>query len=470
MKKILLIAILALALFLRTYRVADFLGFWFDQGRDAKVVWDIWHSGKLTLIGPTTGIEGIFLGPFYYYLITPAYMLGGGNPVYPAVFLALLNVIAIVFLYKLGEEYFGPNVGLLAAFITALSQQFVSYQRWLSNPNPLPLFAIITLYSLLRGRWWLVGLSAGLSLQLEAASATFFLPAILLITLIHKKKIPFIAVAFFVLTLLPQLFFNFRHQNILFNSFKRFLVSERSFTPGFGTYGKRLNFYYTAFTDKYYTTNRAKTIFAVSLLAFFVLTRRRLPAVPTTTLVIWWVTPMVFLLFYTGNHGYVWDYYFTGVYPAFTILVSAVWIAVVRHLWAGRWLIAVFLAGFIFQNLSYHLTFFRQPLAGYISLTPEVQAVDWIYQDAGSTLFNTDVYVPPVIPHAYEYLFIWRGKSVQPTQRLVSRLYTISEPDPGQKQLLDFWMFRQAGISSIAKTITFGPITVQRRVRHGYEK
>src|SRR3989339_1471952 len=82
MKKILLIAILALALFLRTYRVADFLGFWFDQGRDAKVVWDIWHSGKLTLIGPTTGIEGIFLGPFYYYLITPAYILGGGNPVY----------------------------------------------------------------------------------------------------------------------------------------------------------------------------------------------------------------------------------------------------------------------------------------------------------------------------------------------------------------------------------------------------
>ena len=86
MKKVLLTAILLLALFLRTYRTSDFLGFWFDQGRDAKIVWDIWHSHKLTLIGPTTGIEGIFLGPFYYYLITPAYILGGGNPVYPAVF------------------------------------------------------------------------------------------------------------------------------------------------------------------------------------------------------------------------------------------------------------------------------------------------------------------------------------------------------------------------------------------------
>ena len=470
MKKILLVAILILALFLRTYRTSDFLGFWFDQGRDAKVVWDIWHSGKLTLIGPTTGIEGIFLGPFYYYLITPAYMLGGGNPVYPAVFLALLNVVAIYFIYKLGEEYFGSNVGLLDAFITALSQQFVSYQRWLSNPNPLPLFAVIALYCLLRRRWWLVGLSVGLSLQLEAASAIFFLPAILLIAFIHKKKIPFIAIAFFVLTLLPQLVFNFRHQNILFNSFKRFLVSERSFQPSLGAYTKRLNFYYTAFTDKYYTTNRARAIFAVSLLAFFLLIRRRLPAVPTTTLVIWWATPMVFLLFYYGNHGYVWDYYFTGVYSAFTLLVSAVWIAVARHLWAGRWLIAVFITGLIFQNLSYNLTYFRQASAGHVTLTPEIQAVDWIYQDAGSTPFNTDVYVPPVIPHAYDYLFMWRGKSVQPTQQLVSRLYTLAEPDPGQKQLLDLWMFKQAGLSSIEKTMIFGPITVQRRVRHGYEQ
>lgn len=470
MKKVLLALILVLALFLRIYRTSDFLGFWFDQGRDAKVVWDIWHSHKFTLIGPTTGIEGIFLGPFYYYLITPAYILGGGNPVYPAVFLAFLNVIAIYFIYKLGEEYFGPNVGLLAAFITALSRQFVGYQRWLSNPTPLPLFAIIALYALLRRRWWIVGLCAGLSLQLEAASAIFFLPAIILIAFVHKKKIPFIAIVFFVLTLLPQLVFNFRHQNILLHSFQRFLISEHSFQLNLGAYSKRLGFYYTAFSDKYYISKRAMAIFAISLPVLFLLIRRKLPAVPTNTLIIWWATPLVFLLFYHGNHDYIWDYYFTGVYPAFTILVSAIWIAVSRHVWAGRWLTAIFITGLIFQNLSYHLTYFVQPSAGHVTLTPEVQAIDWIYQDVGLTPFNIDVYVPPVIPHAYDYLFMWRGKSVQPTQQLVSRLYTLAEPDPGQKQLLDLWMFKQAGLSSIEKTIIFGPITVQRRVRHGYER
>ncbi|KKU29353.1 MAG: hypothetical protein UX80_C0005G0048 [Candidatus Amesbacteria bacterium GW2011_GWA2_47_11b] len=464
MKKILLIAILALALFLRTYRVADFLGFWFDQGRDAKVVWDIWHSGKLTLIGPTTGIEGIFLGPFYYYLITPAYILGGGNPVYPAVFLALLNVLAIYYIYKLGEEFLGPNVGLVAAFITAVSQQFVGYQRWLSNPTPLPLFAVLTLDSLLKRRWWLVGLCAGLSLQLEAASAIFFLPAILIIAFLHKLKIPLVALLLFGLTLMPQIVFNFRHQNILFNSFKRFLVSERSFQPNLGAYTKRLNFYYTIFTNKYFTTDRAWAIFAVSLPALFLLVRRKLPPLPTTILIVWWVTPLILLLFYHGNHDYIWDYYFTGVYPAFTLLIAAIWLS------AGRWAAAIFLAVFIFQNVSYHLAYFRQTLPGYITLTPQIQAVDWIYQDAAGQSFNTDVYVPPVIPHAYDYLFLWRGKSARPSAQLVSRLYTIYEPDGEHPQFLSAWQTRQDGIGKIDTTLTFGPLTVSRRTRLLYDQ
>ncbi|MBI4157851.1 hypothetical protein HY502_03320, partial [Candidatus Woesebacteria bacterium] len=79
-----LIGLLLISAFLlRVYRVGEILGFYFDQGRDALIIWDLWHSGKLFLIGPTTGIAGIFRGPFYYYLIAPFYLLGGGDPVYP---------------------------------------------------------------------------------------------------------------------------------------------------------------------------------------------------------------------------------------------------------------------------------------------------------------------------------------------------------------------------------------------------
>src|SRR3972149_5464469 len=87
--------ILVGALFVRIYRTEVILSFYFDQGRDAKVVYDLWHNGKFFLLGPTTGIAGIFRGPFYYYLIAPFYLLGGGDPVYPAVLLAGVSNLAI---------------------------------------------------------------------------------------------------------------------------------------------------------------------------------------------------------------------------------------------------------------------------------------------------------------------------------------------------------------------------------------
>src|SRR3990167_10509215 len=125
--------ILGAAFALRTYRTADFLGFWYDQGRDALVIWDLWHKGKFFLIGPTTGIEGIFLGPFYYYLIAPFYLLGRGDPVFPAVGLGLITTAAVFLIYRVTADYFNPKTGLLAAFLYGLSYHTVSYHRWLSN-------------------------------------------------------------------------------------------------------------------------------------------------------------------------------------------------------------------------------------------------------------------------------------------------------------------------------------------------
>ena len=263
--KIILVSILVSAFFLRVYRTQDFLGFWYDQGRDAKVVWDLIHKQKLFLVGPTTGIEGIFLGPFYYYLITPAYLLGQGNPAFPSVFLAGLNVLAIYLLYRIGSEFFSQPTGLLAAAIVSFSSELIRYHRWLSNPTPLPLFALITFWSILkiissspRKRYWLfLGLGIGLTLQLEAASAIFFIPSTLIILFLNRKSLilnrnNFIFSSLpFVSTLVPQILFNFRHQNILLNSFMKFLIGDRSFQPAVTDFfTTRLALYYQFFTSK----------------------------------------------------------------------------------------------------------------------------------------------------------------------------------------------------------------------------
>lgn len=475
--------ILGAAFALRTYRLADFLGFWFDQGRDAGVIWDLLHSGRFFLIGPTTGIEGIFLGPFYYYLIAPFYAVGSGNPVWPSLWLIILNVAAIFLVYRIGRDYFNQATGILAAVFLSFSYHFALSSRWLSNPTPLPFFAVLSLFSLLKithGQkslwpWMILGSSLGLGLQLEAASATFFLPATLLILILFRSRIQFslrsaaAALLPFLATLLPQLIFDFRHDHILLSGFSRFLVAEKSFQPGLVTAAlDRLRYYYLIFTNKFFLSTALAKIFALLVLVSALVSRKSLPRIPVTLLLIWWLTPVFFLLFYHGNNGYVWDYYFTGVYPALILLVAAVFGMGLWHLRWGKVLVLSVGLVFCFHNLRSLGIYFSVPYPGFISLTSASKAVDWVYTDAAGQAFNVDVYVPPVIPHAYNYLFLWRGTTIwhtTPDTQLVSRLYTLREPDSEHPQFLAAWLTRQDTIGRIETTVKVDSLTIDRRIR-----
>lgn len=484
--KWLLLLILIAGFFLRTYRTQDLMGFYFDQGRDAKVIWNLWHQGKFFLIGPTTGIEGIFLGPFYYYLISPAYLLGGGNPVFPAVQLAVINILGILVIYKLGVEFFSPSAGLISAFLLSFSNRLAQDHRWLSNPTPLPLFSALSVYFLIKIinhkdkaiHYPLLGLCLGLSLQLEAASAVFFLPATIIVLLLMRRPLIFkyihllhLFVAFLI-TLIPQLWFNFRHGNILFQAFHRFLVSEKSFQtvlPSF--YSDRLKFYYQVFMEKLINDNHLLPIFIILIIIAVYFGYKQIINKNTGLLVVWIATPLALLLFYHGNYGYVWGYYFTGIYPIFILLLSVLLATAYHRHNLGKSAVIILLSLFLFDNLHHLKNFLTAGLEGPYSITlgNSLAAVDWVYQDAGSTPFNVDVYVPPVISHSYDYLFLWRGQTKfhnQPTDHLVPRLYTLLEQDPPHPERLEAWLTRQAGYAYIDTQVSFGGVSAQRRTRY----
>ncbi|MEM4271057.1 MAG: hypothetical protein QXO70_03110, partial [Candidatus Pacearchaeota archaeon] len=110
-----------LSFLLKVYRLPDFLGFYFDQGRDALVIWDFLKKGKLFLIGPiigpTMGVGDVPRGPWYYFLIVPFYWLGKGNPLYPSVFLIFTTVLASFFLSLLAFKIGGFYAGLISLFV-----------------------------------------------------------------------------------------------------------------------------------------------------------------------------------------------------------------------------------------------------------------------------------------------------------------------------------------------------------------
>lgn len=149
-KNIGIILILIIAAFIRLYRIADYMTFLGDEGRDVLVVYNILH-GKFTLLGPTASVGGFFFGPIYYYFMAPFLWLFHYNPVGPAVMVALFGTLTVYFVYKIGSDFFSKPVGIIASLLYTLSPVVIAYSRSSWNPNLLPPFTIGTLYLLYKG-------------------------------------------------------------------------------------------------------------------------------------------------------------------------------------------------------------------------------------------------------------------------------------------------------------------------------
>jgi len=97
--------IIALASFLRLYKISDYMTFLGDEGRDmlvAKAILD----GNLTLLGPRASAGDFFLGPIYYYMITPFLWLSRLDPVGPAIMVALFGIATVYLVYYVGKTFF----------------------------------------------------------------------------------------------------------------------------------------------------------------------------------------------------------------------------------------------------------------------------------------------------------------------------------------------------------------------------
>lgn len=170
---ILLLLILAVAAFMRLYRIGDYLTFLGDEGRDVLVVYNILH-GHFTLLGPTASVGGFFLGPVYYYFMAPFLWLFNYNPVGPAVMIALAGIMTVWLVYFVGQRFFDRTTGLIAAALFAISPLVITYSRSSWNPNLMPLTTVLLLLLLYKAvlrnsikYYLLVGFLLGIALQLH---------------------------------------------------------------------------------------------------------------------------------------------------------------------------------------------------------------------------------------------------------------------------------------------------------------
>ena len=177
------ILILALAIFLRTYRFNSIPpGIYVDETNGALDALRILQGDKVSPFG--TGWYGTPNG--YIYYMAGIIKLLGANWLSLKLISLIPAILSVVAIYFLGRLVFGPTVGLAAMLLMAVSRWHLSLSRWGWNETAPPLFQILATFFLIRGLrdrraldYTLSGLLMGLSiytyLSARLAAATILL-------------------------------------------------------------------------------------------------------------------------------------------------------------------------------------------------------------------------------------------------------------------------------------------------------
>ena len=124
--------------------------FTYDQARDMLDIRTLGEFKDIMVMGPTTSINGLRLGPFYYYLMLPAYWIGDGNPqalVNWNIFLFLISGISIFLFFRKRDI----TTGFLISTIFLLAPRLFDTTRYFWNANSavyLSVFFFLSLYFL----------------------------------------------------------------------------------------------------------------------------------------------------------------------------------------------------------------------------------------------------------------------------------------------------------------------------------
>lgn len=225
--QMLLIAILALGMFLRLYRLQELMPFIGDQGWFYLSARDMILTGKIPLIGITASHTWLHQGPLWTYMLGLILWLFHFNPVSGAYFSAFLGIITILILYITCSTMFSRNAAVVAVALYATSPLIVFHSRFAYHTSPIPLFAllfILFLYKWIKGKniyFPLIIFTLSILYNLELATVSLWLALVgilvygfwtkkkWLANIYNKKIIIFTIIIFF--PMLPILIYDFNH-------------------------------------------------------------------------------------------------------------------------------------------------------------------------------------------------------------------------------------------------------------------
>ena len=232
-----LVLILGIGIFLRLYKGKEMFAYNHDQDLAGWIIKDVVVNHHFRLIGQLTSTPGIFIGPYFYYLLIPFYLLFKMDPFGGFYLVVLIGMFTVWSFYFVLSKIFNKNTGLIGAFIYSVSIYTVMNDRWMVPTMPVFLWSVwmfYTLHLLLNGKqkgYILAGILIGLIWELNFA-LILTTPLLLVAVYFSRKKIDpkslMLGVISLAVTSLPLIVFEIRHNFIQIRALIAALTTKQS--------------------------------------------------------------------------------------------------------------------------------------------------------------------------------------------------------------------------------------------------
>ncbi len=197
-------------LFLRFYALDTKSPFGWDQVNNAWAAKGIIVDHKILLLGFQAKLNsGIYIGPFYYYLIAIAYFLTNLDPIASGIFAGVTSIFTFFTLFYIAKKLFSIDAAFIAVFINTVGFFGIMFDRIQVPINFIPAISIIIFYSLYKiliGKpkyLLLLGFALGFSVHIHASSIYYLFIILLSLPFFPKTKemLKNAVISFFVFTL-----------------------------------------------------------------------------------------------------------------------------------------------------------------------------------------------------------------------------------------------------------------------------
>lgn len=491
-KKILPITLIAFLVFLslipRSVEVinGNFL-FLFDQGRDYMAVKSIVADHKPTLIGAeigygVAGFQGIFHGPFYFYLLAVPFILFNGNPYGGLLLMFAFGILTIVLSFFFAKKALGTMGGIIMTLLVAASPPLIAQSRFIWSPHLASFFIVLAFYFIYHAHKrkgisiFFAAFFSGFLYNFEMAITVPFCIALTIYMLFIVKLRQLKQYAFllsgFAAAFLPFILFEIRHgfqalrgaMSYLFTSGQT--VSFQPELPGL--------FEYT-FLDSFprqpiFPLTLLIPVFILVVLFFAMKEKRKDVKLFLHFLLLLIVITFVIFLFIRTH---IFEYYLIHINFVFIFLFSYVLTASYKkreiHF---KLLLTAFFITFLFFGTSYAIRTFTRDISDYggmVKIQGKIDVLDYIYTDAQGEQFGLFIFSPPIYTYPYDYLIWWYGMrkyGYVPHREKRGVFYLLIERDSSQPWTYKGWLETVIETGKVVKEIELpSGFILQKRIK-----